>query len=51
MQAGRFFFLHELTDRSSDYSGLARHPRLSLQQFAFSPGNFFADHLDRTVIY
>ncbi|MBI3433156.1 MAG: hypothetical protein HY018_13210 [Hydrogenophilales bacterium] len=51
MKPGWFFFVPGLTDRSS---GSARHtllPGLSRQHNAFSPGNFFADYLDRTVIY
>jgi len=51
MITSRFFFAHILTDRSSDKSGLALLPDRFLQCLAFSPGNFFADQLDRTVIY
>jgi hypothetical protein len=50
MQAGRFFFVLQLTDRSSERTGrtlLAFFPACP----AFSPGNFFADFLDRPVIY
>jgi len=51
MQAGRFFFAWQLTDRSSDGSGQSDLAGLSRHPSAFSPGNFFADILDRTVIY
>jgi hypothetical protein len=45
MHADRLFFASDLTDRSSGRF------KLAAQRAAFSPGNFFADHLDRTVIY
>jgi len=51
MNAGRFFFAKNLTDRSSSRFKLAAHPDFFPQRCAFSPGNFFADLLDRTVIY
>jgi hypothetical protein len=51
MRAGRFFFAFGLTDRSS---GCRRLPFVAgsrpCLRAAFSPGNFFADFLDRTVI-
>lgn len=65
MHADRFFFACHLTDRSSNAKTLPFVLSLSKDLFTisvrtrlllachsrFSPGNFFADSLDRTVIY
>jgi hypothetical protein len=49
MHSDRLFFDSNLTDRSSDR--FAKPADVAEPPLLFSPGNFFADFLDRTVIY
>jgi hypothetical protein len=52
MDTGRLFFASDLTDRSSGWRAASSPTVFSHPAHpAFSPGNFFADYLDRTVIY
>lgn len=51
MRSASFFFVQKLTDRSSDLSLLVQPEATSMRVTPVSPGIFFADILDRTVIY